>query len=161
MGSIPTHARPSRLHITPTFRNYGNHLDSLSFQSHLHVGVLHVCESSQSLAGDPDPIVSAQRANTRLLLVMAPGEPEPVFKTHHPVLAPRPPGHGTSSPRARTALEDQQGSIAQRLERHKGGSRVTTRVRIACQHCRQSKVCRYCKMLLRSRFMHLFRYVFD
>ncbi|CAH0043798.1 unnamed protein product [Clonostachys solani] len=71
---------------------------------------------------------------------MAPGEPETVFKTHHPVLAPRPPGHGTSSPRARTALEDQQGSIAQRLERHKGGSRVTTRVRIACQHCRQSKL---------------------
>ncbi|CAG9998502.1 unnamed protein product [Clonostachys byssicola] len=71
---------------------------------------------------------------------MAPGEPEPVLKTHHPVLAPRPLGQGAFSPRARAALEYQQGGIAQRLERHKGGSRVTTRVRIACQHCRQSKL---------------------
>ncbi|CAH0020316.1 unnamed protein product [Clonostachys rhizophaga] len=71
---------------------------------------------------------------------MASGELEPVLKTHHPVLAPRPPAHGALSPRARAAPENQQGGIAQRFERHKGGSRVTTRVRIACQHCRQSKL---------------------
>ncbi|CAI6088120.1 unnamed protein product [Clonostachys chloroleuca] len=71
---------------------------------------------------------------------MAPSEPEPVLKTHHPVLAPRPPAHGAFSPGARAAPENQQGGIAQRFERHKGGSRVTTRVRIACQHCRQSKL---------------------
>ncbi|CAG9945172.1 unnamed protein product [Clonostachys rosea f. rosea IK726] len=71
---------------------------------------------------------------------MAPGEPEPVLKTHHPVLAPRPTVHGASSPRPRAALGFQQGGIAQRYEGHKGGSRVITRVRIACQHCRQSKL---------------------
>ncbi|VUC35648.1 unnamed protein product [Clonostachys rosea] len=71
---------------------------------------------------------------------MAPGEPDPMPKTYHPILAPRPPGLGTDIPGARAALENQQGSIAQRSDRHKGGSRVTGRVRLACQHCRQSKL---------------------